>query len=167
MTREEVLHKLNILSCYAEYEEEREALEIAIQALEHPERNVVAVVPCGDTVSRQAVLEVVNNPLNIKLDKIIEKLPSVTPKQRTGKWIPVSERLPEEYGEYLITWTSILGEHSTKRTKPLIAIAEYEIYESENYADWITTMYEFEYYHDIKVLAWMPLPEPYKEGESE
>lgn len=84
-----------------------------------------------------------------------------------GGWIPVNERLPEEPGEYLITWTGILGEHSTKRTKPLMSIAEYEIYDPENYADWITTMYEFEYYHDIKVLAWMPLPEPYRAGSED
>lgn len=34
-----------------------EAHYMAIKALEHPERNVVAVVPCGDTISRQAVLD--------------------------------------------------------------------------------------------------------------
>ena len=84
-----------------------------------------------------------------------------------GWWIPVSERLPEEPGEYLITWTGILGEHSTKRTRPLMSIAEYEIYEPENYEDWITTGDEFEYYRDIKVSAWMPLPESYKPQESE
>lgn len=48
--------------------------------------------PCEDAVSRESVLEVVNNPLNIKLDKIIEKLPPVTPKQRTGKWIPITNK---------------------------------------------------------------------------
>ena len=82
-----------------------------------------------------------------------------------GWWIPVSERLPEENGEYLITWTGILGEHGEKRTKPLLGIAEYEIYEPENYEDWITTGNEFEHYRDIKVSAWMPLPEPYMEVE--
>ena len=30
--------------------------ELAIKALEHPEQNVIAIVPCGDTISRQAVL---------------------------------------------------------------------------------------------------------------
>lgn len=53
--------------------------DMAIEALK--------AVPCEDAISRESVLEVVNNPLNIKLDKIIEKLPPVTPKQRKGKWI--------------------------------------------------------------------------------
>lgn len=81
--------------------------------------------------------------------------------ENLNRWITVSERLPEESGEYLITWTGILGEHGEKRTKPLLGIAEYEIYEPENYEDWITTENEFEHYRDIKVSAWMPLPEPY------
>ena len=98
--------------------------------------------------------------------QIAEWLKELKQLSEQTRWIPVSERLPEEPGEYLIVWTGILGEHGTKRTRPLMSIAEYEIYDSENYADWITTMYEFEYYHDIKVLAWMPLPEPYK-AESE
>lgn len=38
------------------------------------------IMECEDCVSRQAVLDVVNNPLNIRLDKIIEGLPPVTPK---------------------------------------------------------------------------------------
>ena len=78
---------------------------------------------------------------------------------KTGHWIPVSERLPEEYGEYLITWTGVCGK---QRSKPLIGIAVYEIYEPENYEDWITTDNEFRHYHDIKVLAWQELPESYK-----
>jgi len=35
--------------------------------------------PCEDAISRQAVINIVNNPLNIRLDEIIKKLPSVTP----------------------------------------------------------------------------------------
>lgn len=33
-----------------------------------------------DLISRQAVLDIINNPLNIRLDEIIKKLPSVLPK---------------------------------------------------------------------------------------
>lgn len=95
------------------------------------------------------------------LDNLVESV------NRTGHWIPVSERLPEESGEYLITWTGILGEHGEKRTKPLLGIAEYEIYEPENYEDWITTENEFEHYRDIKVSAWMPLPKPFEPQERE
>ena len=32
----------------------------------------------SDCISRQAVLDIINNPLNIRLDEIIKKLPSVT-----------------------------------------------------------------------------------------
>ena len=46
----------------------------------------VVAEPCEDAVSRQAVLEIVNNPLNIRLDAIIKRLPSVTVRQ-TGEWI--------------------------------------------------------------------------------
>lgn len=35
----------------------------------------------GDLISRQAVLDIVNNPLNIRLDEIIKKLPSVNPQE--------------------------------------------------------------------------------------
>lgn len=43
--------------------------------------------PCEDAISRQAVLDIVNNPLNIRLDEIITKLPSVTPQPKIGRWI--------------------------------------------------------------------------------
>lgn len=44
-----------------------------------------------DAVSRQAVLEIVNNPLNIRLDDIIKRLPPVTPRPKTGHWIKNAE----------------------------------------------------------------------------
>lgn len=71
-----------------------EALNMAINTLEHPERNVVTVVPCGDTISRQAVIDVIERE-QFKGDAVseIEKLPSVTPERPKGKW--------EEYGHNL------------------------------------------------------------------
>ena len=66
-----------------------QAYRIAIRALEHPEENVVAIVPCDDAISRQKVLDVIN--LNWYYRKncieVIENLPSVNPQEpKTGHW---------------------------------------------------------------------------------
>lgn len=81
-----------------------------------------------------------------------------------NNWIPCSERLPEEYGEYRITWTTSASK------KPFIGDAEYEIsgeWDSEHdrfkgewlLADYIST------YPDVKVTAWKPMEEPYQSEE--
>ena len=81
------------------------------------------------------------------------------------RWIPVSERLPEEYGEYLISWIC------DQQKKPLIAISECEVTNTWNDrlgvfdVNWLYDEY-MSAYTNIKVIAWMPLPEPYK-AESE
>ena len=71
---------------------------------------------------------------------IVRELPSVTPKQM---WIPVSERLPEEDGCYLVT--------TTGTNNDIIDIAYYT---------------EEIWHKASRIKAWMPLPEPYK-AESE
>ena len=84
------------------------------------------------------------------------------------RWIPVSERLPEEYGEYMITWTT---SNSVARKEGLLGTAEYELtveYDHENNrfkGEWVLDDY-VKNYKDVKVIAWMPLPEPYR-AESE
>ena len=67
-------------------------------------------------------------------------------------WIPCRERLPEEYGDYLVWWTDITrGQY-------------YEIVEYEPDNGWIGEIpqaFEGKY----SVIAWQPLPEPFKERE--
>ena len=73
-----------------------EAHRIAIQALEHPEKNVVAVVPCGDCISRAEVLKLMQDnwhthngdwAMQESMDDI-RALPSITPQEpKTGHWI--------------------------------------------------------------------------------
>ena len=81
MTREEAIKRLKVLTDY-EYDEDLEALNMAIEALEQQ--------PCEDCISRQAVHEMLENiPIN-KSDKWfnwlqkaclrLAELPSVTPK---------------------------------------------------------------------------------------
>ena len=85
---------------------------------------------------------------------IVEKMPSV---KQEPKWIPVSERLPEEAYGCLVTIE--IDNVLTGECVP--TILNYLVgYDGEtwNDSDGIPLPYE--------VIAWMPLPEPYK-AESE
>jgi len=76
--------------------------------------------------------------------------------EKLNRWIPVSERLPEEDGQYLIT----------VKYKPE---AGYEdIYaEHGEWRDGRWDMFCFGHCGEVEdIVAWMPLPEPYK-AESE
>lgn len=72
--------------------------------------------------------------------------------EQEPKWIPVSERLPEENGQYLVTVKNLTGYEQLYNN-----VFECEFFEK----DWI-----FKGWKDNKVIAWMPLPQPYK-AESE
>ena len=111
-----------------------------------------------DTISRQEVLLYINKILNCGMgkkksfefiQKYVEKLQSVTPQPKTGHWIPVSERLPEGGIEVLLC-----------DTKGIIYCSYKSAYDDYYYYDECGNIIE----NDI--IAWMPLPEPYK-AESE
>jgi hypothetical protein len=116
--------------------------------------------PCTDAISRKAVIDMTG--LSEWFDSsdsyngfviALSELPSVTLKQKTGKWIPVSERLPEE-------------------GKTVMASTNYGIYPEARYSEKYGWKWPWEvgedYWTEIvdSVEAWMPLPEPYK-AESE
>lgn len=70
-----------------------------------------------------------------------------------NQWIPVSERLPEEC-------TRILDVIRIPRRKPMVRSGYYSngLFQNDNGDVWNAD--------DMEVVAWMPLPEPWK-GEEE
>lgn len=65
-------------------------------------------------------------------------------KIKESEWIPVSERLPEEDACYLVT--------TSETNNDIIDIAYYT---------------EGIWHKASRIKAWMPLPEPYKEGKQD
>ena len=80
------------------------------------------------------------------------------------RWIPVTERLPEKYGQYLVTFIPSGGTLWTKvliaRYSDLMGIAKPSFHIGEVGKNSFVNINE-------QVIAWMPLPEPYKGGEGE
>ena len=104
----------------------------------------------SDLIDRQTAIDALHMHLMYRmgtdsnkkrLDEWINNLPSAQPVQR---WIPCSERLPEE-GSYLV-WMPFAPPEGR------IAVADY-----------------CDGYWNIKtpISAWMPLPAPYRGGEKE
>ena len=82
--------------------------------------------------------------------EMIEALPSAQPEQR---WIPCNERLPEQYGNYLV---SIEGEEPDIGTINPNDPRGWSLCDANGF-HWASDKM-------LNVTAWMPLPEPYKEG---
>ena len=148
MTREEAITELNTFKIGAKSELGKNALDMAIKALEQE--------PCKDAISRELALREIDKymcgvPFEKTLDVVIQELPPVTPKAR---WIPCNERLPKE-NEYIgdvCKYYLIQDEYGDMHVAHLSKVG------------WIPM-------DSLKaigneIVAWMPLPEPYK-AESE
>ena len=68
------------------------------------------------------------------------------------QWIPCSERLPERDGAYQLKEFAVTINDGGR------VYASHASYDFEAHK-WI--------YHNGKIVAWMPLPKPYKEGKDE
>lgn len=108
MTKEEAIKRFETLLLHVDTDcvmgmETTEAINMAIKALKQSE-------PCEDAVSREEVLNCLEwqYPDKTPRTKIME-LPPATPKQRTGKWIPVG--VAEVVGGETAQWGSAIAYH--------------------------------------------------------
>lgn len=90
MTREKAIETLINHTQYKCNGDDLIALDMAIEALEHPEQNVIAVVPCGDAISREDALMCLTGEIKetdtietiiARSGRRIRKLPSVKPQE--------------------------------------------------------------------------------------
>lgn len=103
----------------------------------------------SDLISRQAAIDALYHvdEYNRRSVEAIRNLPSAQPEQR---WIPCGERLPEDDVEVLITDDS--------GGVQWLAIDKMLSYEDGSGRFWVASQ---------NPTAWMPLPEPYQEGEQD
>ena len=109
----------------------------------------------NDLISRQAAIDALHMHLMYRmgtdsnkkrLDDWINGLPSVQPEQR---WIPCSERMPED------------------RVNVLVCRTNGDEFIAHHFETGFVTILEPFLLEDDTVAAWMPLPEPYKDGEQD
>lgn len=159
LIREDVL-KTKLLSEWCRDTEVVDAFLEELPAYQQPD---VPETNVGDTISRHAAIDEANAWLfdcfNVqKQDRscgLIRRLEDLPSAQQELRWIPCSERLPsdEYYDETFIV--TIQCEHHDG----------WDDYVT-GYADWTPHGWDIQSYYigQIKVTAWMPLPEPFLEG---
>lgn len=101
-------------------------------------------------------------------------LKELVDKAESYEWIPVSERLPEEHDSIFAKlygtdkWSDALWR---TRSKEVLVTLEYEdgirTVKSSHTTDSKWSIEKKTTLSKFKVIAWMPMPEPYKENENE
>ena len=89
-------------------------------------------------------------------------------KEPERKWIPVSERLPEEEGRYLCAYgKNVMNVYPF--SNDLYSVDDYDFaeYKFEKKKGFYTYDSEWGYCEANFIKAWQTLPEPYKAGEQE
>jgi hypothetical protein len=150
------------------FSKDADAYYLAIKALEELKNNTSSEI-AGDCVSRNSIIEVLNKMDRYVADEltlcgterkfsknevfivddvyeeIVEQLPSVKLKQREQiRWIPVSERLPEQYEEVIVTDIETSDTYQSR-------------YVGDGYWECDNGLFR------KRIIAWQPKPKPYSD----
>ena len=102
---------------------------------------------------------------SLKTDEMYNLL-AETPPDIFENWIPCSERLPEKAGRYLVTYGSNLDGYRQvcmKMYSPNLHNVDEFDFPNKKRPGWYDYDSEYGHYEWDDVIAWMPLPEVYKE----
>lgn len=182
MDKERAIEKLNDIRCHVkETSAEEQALVMAIEAFK---AQLSQEGTTSDLISRQAAIDALWKALYEYEDKTAKKFQesedldiqdwiehrifvqnmndidrqtilNLPPAQPEPKWIPVERELPEDYTDVLV-WFEYFryGDYNCLyQTHGIGAyVAEYNSWMINHESGW----------KDLRVIAWMSLPEPYK-----
>ena len=88
------------------------------------------------------------DPLNV-LTEVRDRIEAIPSADRPQEWIPCSERFPKEEGIYLVTATNYIFDTD----EIVVGTCYFNI--------------EYGFTNNRKILAWMPLPKPWKGADDE
>lgn len=161
MTNQEAISVLESINAKTDYflindDARAVAIDMAISALQAQDLQSTCNNLATDTISRQAAIDALcrrcdlvaedDEPCTEKCNdiKILEKLPSAQPEPH---WIPVTERLPKNDVEVIVSCTDDSGDTSFSYTTVAWHFKGTWICDNERC---------------FFITAWMPLPEPYR-----
>ena len=122
------------------------------------------VMKIGDVYYEKHTVTEISHRNNTVSETQVERVDTIP-----QKWIPISEKLPED-GIYLVTIKTIMLDKPTVQIKSfaedLYEVDEFDFRDKKGQCGWYDYDGETGYWEDDRVIAWMPLPEPYKQQES-
>ena len=89
---------------------------------------------------------------------LLSNMPTYSfPEREKGEWIPVTERLPKEH-QAVLCWAESTAERLDTEFIGMLDKGDWFLQSDANHLS---------FPHQYKVVAWMPLPEPYERGKAD